>query len=563
MNQSILKKIAMITISALMILPGLSSAESAAPQKTSADFKDLAGIDAALKAKIDALLSKGVFEGVSDDSFGIQENMTRAQFAKVLTLIYGVKNDDSVSTSSFADVRADDAANGWAVSYIEAAKKAGLIDGKSDSSFDPGANTTLGEFATALVKGLGVKPDTSGSPWYADAIKQAIDKKVLPEGSDGSKLASRADLVVGAYSGQMAYAELIPTPTPTATPTPTPTATPTTPNYPVSTPAPTPTPTPTVTPTPTPTPVQTVAPPTADPAGGAVAPGTVISLGTSTADAIIYYTTDGSTPSVSSSVYGPSTPIVITQDTTLKAFAAKAGMTDSPLLTETYTISDTTAPGFSSGYPKAGTAQPPNSKKAEILVQADESGTAYYVVVPSYSYPAPTSNQVIAGMDGSNSPALDSSSLSVLAGMEMSIVTAALPLNSASYDIYVVLADSAGNASSPVLITVSTPSAALAVTGADYIGGGILRLTFSLPLDLTSAEIAGNYMLTNTLNFMSPPGTPTTASLVSPNEVELDVGSWYSTLQPGTPIQVSVTGVTDTGGNSIQPGFGNISTVAP
>ncbi|MCD1260861.1 S-layer homology domain-containing protein [Paenibacillus athensensis] len=185
-----------------------TSATTAAAAKTSADFKDLAGIDAALKAKIDALLSKGVFEGVSDDSFGIDENMTRAQFAKVLTLIYGVKVDDSVTASSFADVKADDAANGWAIKFIEAAKKAGLIDGKSDTSFDPGANVTLGEFATALVKGLGVKPDMSGTPWYADAVKQAVNKKVLPEGTDGSKLATRADLVVGAYGGQQAYSEI-------------------------------------------------------------------------------------------------------------------------------------------------------------------------------------------------------------------------------------------------------------------------------------------------------------------------------------------------------------------
>jgi|GEM_PF-677707 len=185
-----------------------TSATATAAAKTSADFTDLAGIDAALKAKIDALLSKGVFEGVSDDSFGIDENMTRAQFAKVLTLIYGVTIDDSVTASSFADVQADDAANGWAIKYIEAAKKAGLIDGKSDASFDPGANVTLGEFATALVKGLGVTPDLSGTPWYADAVQQAIDKKVLPEGTDGSEYATRADLVVGAYGGQQAYSEI-------------------------------------------------------------------------------------------------------------------------------------------------------------------------------------------------------------------------------------------------------------------------------------------------------------------------------------------------------------------
>ncbi|CAN7151466.1 S-layer homology domain-containing protein [Paenibacillus sp. LjRoot153] len=176
--------------------------------KTSKDFKDLAGLDAATIAKIDAMLAKKYFEGTAEDSFGIKENMTRAQFAKVLVLVSGVPFDATVKTSSFGDVKADDTANGWAIPYIEAAKKAGLVDGKTDSSFDPSANVTLGEFATALVKGLGIKPDTTGTPWYADAIKQAVDKKLLPEGTDGSKFATRADLVVGAFTADAAIASV-------------------------------------------------------------------------------------------------------------------------------------------------------------------------------------------------------------------------------------------------------------------------------------------------------------------------------------------------------------------
>lgn len=221
--------------------------------KTSADFKDLAGVDAALKAKIDALLAKGVFEGVSDDSFGIDGNMTRAQMAKVLTLIYGVNIDNSVRASSFTDVKADSEANGWAIPYIEAAKKAGLIDGIGGNAFAPSDNATLGQFATALVKGLGKKVDVSGSPWYSDAVKQAIENKILPEGSSGDKLATRADLVVGAYGGQQVYEEIkqsTPTPTPTPTSTPTPTPTPTS----------TPTPMPTSTSTPGPSSGDTTAP---------------------------------------------------------------------------------------------------------------------------------------------------------------------------------------------------------------------------------------------------------------------------------------------------------------
>ncbi|WP_420871939.1 S-layer homology domain-containing protein [Cohnella rhizosphaerae] len=73
---------------------------------------------------------KACSRGVSDDKFGIEENMTRAQFAKVLTLIYGVQVNDDVQVSSFNDVKADDAANGWAIKYIEAAKKSRSFRGQ-------------------------------------------------------------------------------------------------------------------------------------------------------------------------------------------------------------------------------------------------------------------------------------------------------------------------------------------------------------------------------------------------------------------------------------------------
>jgi hypothetical protein len=171
---------------------------------TTADFKDLASIDADLKAKVDAMLAAGVFEGVSSDTFGIQQNMTRAQFAKVLDLVYGIKVDTAVTSSSFADVKADDAANGWSIPYVEAAKKASFIDGMTDTTFAPGDPVTLGQFATALLKGLGKQVDMSGNPWYADAVKQAGQFHLLPVGADGSALATRADLVGGAYAAKEA-----------------------------------------------------------------------------------------------------------------------------------------------------------------------------------------------------------------------------------------------------------------------------------------------------------------------------------------------------------------------
>lgn len=76
--------------------------------------------------------------------------------------------------------------------------------------------------------------------------------------------------------------------------------------------------------------------PFANPAGGAVVPGTSVALGSATSGATIYYTTDGTTPTTLSTLY--SGPITVTQAMTIKAIATKAEMLDSDVMSESYTV---------------------------------------------------------------------------------------------------------------------------------------------------------------------------------------------------------------------------------
>ena len=75
--------------------------------------------------------------------------------------------------------------------------------------------------------------------------------------------------------------------------------------------------------------------PTASVASGEVESGTEITL-TAEDGVTIYYSVDGSDPT---NVY--SAPIVITEDTTIKAFATKTGLMDSDVVTYTYTVKQT------------------------------------------------------------------------------------------------------------------------------------------------------------------------------------------------------------------------------
>lgn len=84
---------------------------------------------------------------------------------------------------------------------------------------------------------------------------------------------------------------------------------------------------------------QTVATPVFSPAAGTYTSAQSVSITSATSGAEIRYTTDGSEPTTSSSLY--TTPLTISTTTTVKAKAFKSGMTASVTATAAYTISST------------------------------------------------------------------------------------------------------------------------------------------------------------------------------------------------------------------------------
>ncbi len=81
----------------------------------------------------------------------------------------------------------------------------------------------------------------------------------------------------------------------------------------------------------------TVKTPTALPVAGTYAGAQSVALACETPGAAIYYTVDGSTPDATKTAYNG--PIAVAATATIKAIAIKAGMTNSAVLSATYTIS--------------------------------------------------------------------------------------------------------------------------------------------------------------------------------------------------------------------------------
>lgn len=114
-----------------------------------------------------------------------------------------------------------------------------------------------------------------------------------------------------------------------------------------------------------------------------------------TPNALIHYTMDGTTPSVTSPIY--SNPIAITTNVTIKAYASVNGMLDSSIVSNAYTIISNsnmvTSPTF---IPKAGTY---TSGQNVIIVSATEGATIHYTTdgtTPNSTSPVYTGPLAIA-----------------------------------------------------------------------------------------------------------------------------------------------------------------------
>lgn len=73
--------------------------------------------------------------------------------------------------------------------------------------------------------------------------------------------------------------------------------------------------------------------------------GTTVAIVNPTEGAQVYYTTDGTDPTTSSTLY--TQPLLVNSDTTVKSIATKYGYQDSPVSTSTYTINKSTTTAFS------------------------------------------------------------------------------------------------------------------------------------------------------------------------------------------------------------------------
>ena len=94
---------------------------------------------------IEALIARGIINGMGNDSYAPDETMTRAQFATIVVKALGLTPKAS---NVFADVTADK----WYAPYIGTAYAYGIVNGRSATTFDPEGTITRQEAAAMVAR---------------------------------------------------------------------------------------------------------------------------------------------------------------------------------------------------------------------------------------------------------------------------------------------------------------------------------------------------------------------------------------------------------------------------
>jgi len=142
---------------------------------------------------VDFLVNQGITKGMTDTTFGPNNNVTRAQFVTFLWRAAGQPTVTGV-TNKFTDVKSTGTYD-YAYQAILWAVQNGITQGRSATSFAPGATVTYQEIMQFLYNydvNYLKHPDTQGNPsyiydyaqvtWGKEAVNWAVYKQIFTSG---------------------------------------------------------------------------------------------------------------------------------------------------------------------------------------------------------------------------------------------------------------------------------------------------------------------------------------------------------------------------------------------
>jgi len=148
--------------------PVSAATSTDAPKATVVVGKDVKGTK--FEKPVAKLAALGVLNGKDNEgNVKPDDNITRAEFAKILVTELNMASGVTNASTKFKDVPSTH----WASGYIALATGKGMIKGYPDGNFKPEAPVTYAEAATMVVRMLGYAPSVDEKAWPASYLSKA------------------------------------------------------------------------------------------------------------------------------------------------------------------------------------------------------------------------------------------------------------------------------------------------------------------------------------------------------------------------------------------------------
>lgn len=149
--------------------------------------------DPALTEKLETLSAMNIISGYEDGTFRPESNITRAEFAKIITSSIVV--DSAVTEiNTFTDT-----SEHWASDFIILAKYFGIINGTTETTFEPESNVTYNQAIKMIVAALGYNEEANALGGYPQGYVSVAENLNLLDGissEPSEQYATRADIAV-------------------------------------------------------------------------------------------------------------------------------------------------------------------------------------------------------------------------------------------------------------------------------------------------------------------------------------------------------------------------------
>lgn len=131
------------------------------------------------------LWRQGVIQGRDPHSFAPNSQITRAEFTKIMLLLFHYQVPTVATKAIFSDVEG----NEWYAPYLEQAYEEGVVIGFTDGTFRPNSYITRAEALSILFKAAKVEvvrspvarsfPDVGKAEWFTDYINFGVENHVV------------------------------------------------------------------------------------------------------------------------------------------------------------------------------------------------------------------------------------------------------------------------------------------------------------------------------------------------------------------------------------------------